>query len=81
MSRFSTTAKVLEKVLDLMKKSLIDGEDVMISGFGKWSVKSKQARRARNPQTGEQMVLEASRVIAWKYSPLLKNAVNGDRRG
>jgi integration host factor subunit alpha len=48
-----------------------------VSGFGKWSVKSKHARRGRNPQTGEHLLLEARQVVTWKYSPGLKRAVNG----
>ena len=48
----------------------------MISGFGKWSVKSKHARRGRNPQTGKPIMLNARRVITWRYSPVLKAAVN-----
>ncbi|MGO9119388.1 MAG: integration host factor subunit alpha [Desulfomonilaceae bacterium] len=73
--------EVLEKFLDIMKKRLIAGEDVMISGFGKWNVQSKSPRRGRNPRTGEQMLLHARRVVTWNYSPVLKAAVNGDRRG
>jgi integration host factor subunit alpha len=71
-------AEVLEKLLDIMKRRLIAGENVMISGFGKWTVKSKHARKGRNPQTGEQMVLDARRVVTWSYSPVLKAAVNGN---
>ena len=74
-------SEIVEKLLDLIKSRLIVGEDVMISGFGKWSVKSKHARRGRNPQTGEQMTLDARRVIIWKYSPVLKRAVNGSLPG
>jgi len=70
-------AEVLEKLLDIMKKTLIDAEDVMISGFGKWHIRSKRPRRGRNPKTGHEIVLDARRVITWKYSPMLKNAVNG----
>jgi integration host factor subunit alpha len=70
-------AEVLEKLLDIMKKKLIAGEDVMISGFGKWNVKSKHSRRGRNPQTGEQIILDGRRVVTWSYSPVLKKAVNG----
>jgi integration host factor subunit alpha len=73
-------AEVLEKLLDIMKKKLIAGEDVMISGFGKWHVRSKRPRRGRNPQTGEQMVLDARKVVTWTYSPVLKKAVNGQVR-
>ncbi len=68
--------EIFEKMLDIMKAKLVAGEDVMMSGFGKWSVKSKHARKGRNPQTGEPMRLNARRVITWKYSPVLKAAVN-----
>jgi integration host factor subunit alpha len=68
--------EIVEKLLGIVKDKLIQGEEVMISGFGKWTVKSKQARRGRNPQTGEEMLLDARRVVTWSYSPLLKRAVN-----
>ena len=74
-------AEVLEKLLDIMKKKLISGEDVMISGFGKWRVRSKRPRRGRNPKTGQEMVLDARRVVTWSYSPVLKKAVNGFGKG
>jgi integration host factor subunit alpha len=68
--------EIVEKLLDIIKSKLIAGEDVMISGFGKWTVKSKHSRRGRNPQTGEELILDARRVVTWKYSPVLKKAVN-----
>jgi integration host factor subunit alpha len=74
-------AEIIEKLLEIMKNHLASGEDVMISGFGKWSVKSKHARRGRNPQTGEEIILDARRVVTWKYSPVLKKAVNGSGKG
>ena len=73
--------EVLEKLLEIMKNRLTAGESVIISGFGKWSVRSKRARRGRNPQTGEQLTVDARRVVNWKYSPVLKRAVNGDGKG
>jgi integration host factor subunit alpha len=69
-------AEIVEKLLGITKEGLIAGEDVMISGFGKWSVKDKRARRGRNPQTGESLMLDARRVVTWQYSPVLKKAVN-----
>ena len=69
--------EVFARMLELIKSSLLAGEDVMISGFGKRSVRSKHARRGRNPKTGEQMILDARRVVTWSYSPVLKKAVNG----
>ena len=69
-------AEIVEKILDIIKNSLIQGEDVMISGFGKWTVKSKKSRRGRNPQTGESLILDGRKVVTWKYSPILKQFVN-----
>ena len=68
--------EIVERLLEIIKSRLIAGEDVMISGFGKWTVKAKHSRRGRNPQTGEELILEARRVVTWKYSPVLKKAVN-----
>jgi integration host factor subunit alpha len=70
-------AEIVEKLLEIVKGRLVAGEGVMISGFGKWSVKSKHARRGRNPQTGEELLLDARKVVTWKYSPVLKKEVNG----
>ena len=69
-------AEIVEKFLDIIKNSLIQGEDVMISGFGKWTVKSKKSRRGRNPQTGAKLIVDGRNVITWKYSPILKQFVN-----
>jgi len=69
-------AEIVEKILDMIKSLLTVGEDVMIPGFGKWSVRLKRARRGRNPQIGHSIVLDARRVITWHYSPVLKEAVN-----
>ena len=69
-------AEIVEKLLEIMKTRLAAGEDVMISGLGKWNVRSKHARRGRNPKTGEHIVLGARKVVTWSYSPRLKKAVN-----
>jgi integration host factor subunit alpha len=68
--------EIFEKMLGIVKAKLVAGEHVMISSFGKWSVKSKHARKGRNPKTGEPMVLDARRVVTWQYSPMLKGAMN-----
>ena len=68
--------EIVDKLLDIVKNSLIQGEDVMISGFGKWTVKSKKSRRGRNPQTGASLILDGRKVVTWKYSPILKQFVN-----
>lgn len=72
--------EIAEKLLDIMTKRLVAGESVIISGFGKWSVKSKHARRGRNPKTGEPIILDARKRVTWKYSPVLKKAVNGSSK-
>ena len=69
--------KVTEAVLDIIKSSLESGEDVMISGFGKFCVKEKAERRGRNPATGEEIVLPARRVVIFKCSGKLREKVNG----
>jgi integration host factor subunit alpha len=73
--------EVLEKLLDIMKKRLVAGEDIMIYGFGKWNVKSKHARRGRNLQTGQEIMIGPRRVVTWIYSPVFKKALNGDGKG
>ncbi|GAJ21833.1 unnamed protein product, partial [marine sediment metagenome] len=57
------SADIFESFLEIMKQSLENGEDVMISGFGKFCVNEKNARRGRNPQTGESIILKPRRVV------------------
>ncbi len=66
----------MDKLVGFIKTSLIAGEDVMILGFGNWSVREKRARRGGNPKTGQPLVLDGRRIVTWKYSPVLKRAVN-----
>jgi integration host factor subunit alpha len=67
---------VVERVLDIMKESLAKSEDLLISGFGKFSVRQKNARRGRNPQTKEHLILRARRVVVFKTSGVLRNRIN-----
>ena len=67
---------VVERLLEIMKKSLENGEDILISGFGKFVVKEKSARRGRNPQTTEDLQLRARRVVVFKTSGVLRNKIN-----
>ncbi len=71
---------VVEKVFEMIKTSLADGEDVLISGFGKLSVKSKAQRRGRNPQTSEDLILKPRRVVVFKTSGLLRDSINQQAR-
>jgi integration host factor subunit alpha len=68
--------KIIEILLELIKKSLESGEDVLISGFGKFCVKKKKQRRGRNPATGEDMMLRPRKVVTFKWSGKLKDKVN-----
>jgi integration host factor subunit alpha len=60
-----------------MKDTLADGEPVKISGFGSFIVNEKNERLGRNPHTGEELTLEARRVLTFKPSLMLKDAING----
>ena len=66
-----------ESLLELIKSSLESGEDVLVSGFGKFCVKEKNARKGRNPATGEDAILPARRVVTFKCSAKLRNKING----
>lgn len=74
----SKSASIIETLLQQMKKTLENKEDVLISGFGKFCVKEKKDRRGRNPATGEDLTLEARRVVVFKCSGVLRDKVNGE---
>jgi integration host factor subunit alpha len=67
----------VETVFELLKKALESGEDVLISGFGKFSVKKKAPRKGRNPITGEDLTLDPRRVVVFRCSPLMRDRING----
>lgn len=67
----------VEILIELIRKSLEKGEDVLLTGFGKFSVKEKAERKGRNPATGEAMMLAARKVITFKSSGKLRDKVNG----
>lgn len=71
------SAILVESLLELMKSTLEDGEDVLISGFGKFSVREKNERKGRNPQTGEMIILPPKRIVTFKCSSVLKRRING----
>jgi integration host factor subunit alpha len=72
------SAELVEKVFDTIKDTLARGEKVKISGFGNFVVREKNARKGRNPQTGQEILLEARRVLTFKPSLVLKNILNDD---
>ncbi|MBW1713226.1 MAG: integration host factor subunit alpha [Deltaproteobacteria bacterium] len=69
-------ADLVGSVLGLIKDCLADGNDLLISGFGRFTIHDKQSRMGRNPYTGEKMVLRARRVATFKPSRVLKRQMN-----
>lgn len=69
--------EIVETLLDIIKSTLESGDDVLISGFGKFCVKKKKERRGRNPATGDDMMLSARNVVTFKCSSKLRDMING----
>jgi len=72
----TTTYEIMEEFLEIIKETIEKGEDIMISGFGKFCVNEKQARKGRNPATDEEMTLPARRVVTFKCSGKLRDLIN-----
>ena len=70
------SAEIMEAVFSIMKSTLESGETLKISGFGSFIVKQKADRRGRNPQTGESITIEARRILSFKPSTILRQAIN-----
>ncbi len=73
----SEARDTMETLLEIMKSTLASGEDVMITGFGKFQVNEKAPRKGRNPATGEEMMLDGRRTVTFRYSGMLKALING----
>ena len=71
------SVEIIESLLEIMKDRLEEGEDVLVSGFGKFCVKVKNQRRGRNPATGADLTLPARKVVTFKCSGKLRDKVNG----
>jgi len=71
------SSEIVETLLELIKSSLESGDDVLISGFGKFCVKEKGERRGRNPATGEDMMMKPRKVVTFRCSRNLKKMING----
>ncbi len=70
------SVELVEILLEQIKFKLASGEDVLISGFGKFCVKERRQRRGRNPATGEDMMQDARRVVTFKCSGQLRDKIN-----
>lgn len=74
----SKSSQIVESLLEIIKRTLASGEDVLITGFGKFCVKDKGKRRGRNPQTGADMMMRSRRVVTFRCSPVLRDRVNAN---
>ena len=74
------SVETVETLLEIIKKTLEAGEDVLISRFGKFCVKDKRERRGRNPATGGDLMLKPRRVVTFKCSGKLREKINGKSR-
>ena len=74
---FKRSTDIVETLLEIIKRKLESGEDVLISGFGKFQVKEKKERRGRNPASGEDLMLKPRRVVTFKCSATLRDRING----
>ena len=70
------SSRIVESVFEIMKEQLSKGDTVKISGFGNFVVRSKNARRGRNPQTGSEIEISARRVLTFKSSPIFRKTLN-----
>ena len=67
---------IVESAFEIIKDDLNKGNDVLISGFGKWTVKAKKERRGRNPKTGKEVMIDARTVVTFKPSTVLRDVLN-----
>ncbi len=67
---------IIESLLEIIKRTLEEGDDVLISGFGKFCVRQKDPRRGRNPATGDDLMLRERKVVTFKCSGKLRNRIN-----
>jgi integration host factor subunit alpha len=68
--------ELVENLIEIIKRTLVSGEDVLVSGFGKFCVKNKGKRRGRNPATGSDLMLSPRKVVTFKCSGKLREKVN-----
>ena len=73
------SAQLVDSLLETIKRTLENGEDILISGFGKFSVKEKHERKGRNSHTREDLMLGERRVVRFRCSRRLKDKINGKR--
>jgi len=72
------SVETLEALLEIIKRTLESGEDVLLSGFGKFCVRLKKERKGRNPATGEDMMLKPRKVATFRCSSKLRDQINAE---
>ena len=72
----SRSVEIVETLIEIIKEALESGDDVLVSGFGKFKVREKKARKGRNPATGEGVILEPRRVVTFHCSGKLRKKIN-----
>ncbi len=70
------SSDIVEQLIEIIKKTLENDDKIMISGFGKFSVKKKKERLGRNPATGDSLMLEKRKVVTFQHSIVLKDKIN-----
>lgn len=75
-----TSISAVEAILEIIKRTLESGEDLLISGFGKFTVKEKKKRKGRNPHTGNDLILDARRIVSFKCSTNLRKILNDPKK-
>jgi integration host factor subunit alpha len=68
--------RLVDSLFEIIKEELSKSNNIMISGFGKWSIRAKKKRKGRNPKTGKETIIDARKVVTFKPSNMLKDAVN-----
>lgn len=68
--------QIIEDLLYIIKQALGSGDDVLVSGFGKFCVREKSERKGRNPATGKDMILRPRKVVTFKCSEKFRNKIN-----
>lgn len=77
----SESADMVNSVLDLVSDALVEGQNVKLSSFGTFIVRSKRQRIGRNPKTGEEVPITPRRVLVFRPSQMMKNIINGEEPG
>ena len=72
----SRASRLVDKVFEIIKGSLEKGDDVLISGFGKFKVRFRWAKKGRNPQTGQPIIIPSRRTVTFHASKKLRDKMN-----